>query len=259
MDVRFKEHAPLPDFLIRTAAVSVTVPAGAINGRVRNITPDQHVLGVPLTFAFAGENLSGLRSVKLDGSVNRVDPAHPVDAAALQVRGYRLEHLVLSEDGMLPLSVKQGIGDIDLKAELKGEAVAGALSFQFQGVQLASQGKADNAVAAAIAGALADIHSLQVKAQISGTRTDPDIALTSNLDQVLKEVVSRQIQAQTARLETQLRAAIEAKVGAPLADLKLGVGRLDEIGKELASRLSLGAEATKGGKDGTFGGFKLPF
>lgn len=257
MDVRFREYAPLPDFLIRTAGVTVSVPAGEIAGQVRNITPDQHVLGSPLTFAFAGDNLTGLRSVKLDGAINRVDPAKPVDAAALHVRGYRLEQLVISEGGMVPLTLKQGTGDVDVRAELRGEAIAGAFSANLQGVHLATDGKTDNAVAAAVAGALSDVRSLQIKADVSGTRAAPDITLTSNLDQVLKKVVGRQIQAQTARVESQLRAAIEAKVGAPLAELKSSVGGLDEISKELTSRLSLGAEATK--SKGSLGGFKLPF
>ncbi len=111
--------------------------------------------------------------------------------------------------------------------------------------------------AGAGAGAVSAIRSLHIRADVSGTRAAPDITLTSNLDQALKEVVGRQIQAQTARGESQLRAAIEATVGVPLAELTTSCGGLDEISKELSSRLSLGAEATK--SKGGLGGFKLPF
>jgi uncharacterized protein (TIGR03545 family) len=259
MDVRFKEHAPLPDFLTRIARVSITIPAGIITGQVRNITPDQHILGAPLTFTFSGDKLTGLQSLKLDGAVNRVDPVRPVDTATLQVRGYRIENVALSEDSSLSVTLKQATGDLDLRAALRGDAIDAAASAHLQSVQFSGPAKADSAVAAAIASALSDIRSFQLKADLSGTRDALDIQLSSDLDRVLKDVVGKQIQAQTARLEAQLRSAIEAKVSGPLADLKTRVGGLDDISKELTSRLNLGAEATKGSKGGSLGGFKLPF
>ncbi|MCK5307477.1 MAG: TIGR03545 family protein, partial [Zetaproteobacteria bacterium] len=63
VDVRFKEYAPLPDFLVRLASASANFSFGTVEGKIINITPDQDTLGIPLTFAFAGDNLKGLKSI----------------------------------------------------------------------------------------------------------------------------------------------------------------------------------------------------
>ena len=57
VNVRFKEHEPLPDFLIRRVKTSLLVDAGNFTGNIQNITPDQDILGTPLTFTFSGKNM----------------------------------------------------------------------------------------------------------------------------------------------------------------------------------------------------------
>jgi len=48
VNVRFKEADPLPDLLARQVRASVILPAGAVNGEIRQITSDQQRLGLPL-------------------------------------------------------------------------------------------------------------------------------------------------------------------------------------------------------------------
>jgi uncharacterized protein (TIGR03545 family) len=260
VDVRFKERAPLPDLLIRTTHVSVELPAGAITGQVRNITPDQPILGIPLTFEFTGDKLKGLQSVKLDGTLSRVDPARPSDRANLRMRGYRIEDLSLSKSEQWALALKQAVADTDLQATLSGEALNADLAATLQSVQLASGVKAGAGVLAnAVASALSDVKGFTLKAEVTGTVEQYDVKVESDLDQVLKDVVGKQVQAQTARLETELQSAIAEKVAGPLNELKASLGGLDNIGTELASRLNLGSELLKGAKGGSPGGFKLPF
>jgi uncharacterized protein (TIGR03545 family) len=260
VDVRFKERAPLPDFLVRLARVSVEIPAGTISGRVNNITPDQPVLGAPTTFAFAGEKLKGLNSLKLDGSINRMDPSKPTDQATLRVSGYRLEGFSLADQAGLGLELKQAMADADLKAKLSGEALTASLSSQLKSVQMASSVKAgSNAVAAAIASALSDIKGFRLGAELSGTREQYDLKLTSDLDQVLKDVVGKQFQAQAARLQAELQAAVMEKVKGPLGEATAGLVGMDGLIKELASRLNIGEELLKTGVGAGKPAFKLPF
>ena len=74
VDVRFKEFQPLPDFLIRLANVSLNLDVGVISGKVEDITPDQAILGKPLTFAFSGEQLKDLQSMRLQGTLDHIVP-----------------------------------------------------------------------------------------------------------------------------------------------------------------------------------------
>ena len=71
VDVRFKEYRPLPDFLIDRIAVSAETAAGALAGTIRNITPDQNILGIPLTFSLSGEKLKAAQSIAINGALNQ--------------------------------------------------------------------------------------------------------------------------------------------------------------------------------------------
>jgi uncharacterized protein (TIGR03545 family) len=258
VDVRFKEQAPLPDVLIRTAKIGLDLPAGLVSGTIRNITAEQHLLGAPTTFEFTGDKLTGLQSVKLDGEINRIDPAMPHDAGTLNVRGYRLLDLALSTDENLPISVKEAWMDFDLKAGLRGDALNAGLAATLQSVKIAVGAKPDaGAIAKAVASALSDVKGLHLKADVTGTVKQYDVRVSSDLDQVLKQALGRQMQEQTGKFESQLRAAIAEKAAKPLGDLKTGFGSLTGVGDELTSRLQQAGSLTKG--IGAPGGLKLPF
>lgn len=259
VDVRFREDTPLPDFLIRTAKVGLDLSAGLVSGTIRNITPEQPIVGMPTAFEFAGNKLTGLHSVKLDGEINRVDPVMAHDAAALKVRGYRLLNLALSTDETLPISVKEAWTDLDLTAGLRGEALTADLAATLQAVKIATDaGPGAGTVAKAVASALSDVKGLHLKAEVTGTVKQYDVRLSSDLDQVLKQALGKQMQEQLGTFESQLRAAIAEKVNKPLGDLKAGFGGLTGIGDELTARLNQATGLTKAG-GGLPGGLKLPF
>ena len=259
VNVRFKEHEPLPDFLIRIAHVSMEMPTGSIGGEIRNITPDQDVLGVPLTYNFSGENLKGLRSAELDGQLNHIDPSSPKDTAHLKIRGYRVADLSLSDSPELPMVLKKARADFRVHAVLAGQALKANLLAGLQSVQISTGMKKEaGPLAKAVASSLSDVKKFSVKADISGTLKDYDIQLSSDLDRVLKDAVGKQVEAQAARLEKDLRALISEKVSGPMDDLKAGLGGLDAIGSEFAARLDLGGDLLKGTEKKGPAGLKLP-
>lgn len=239
-DVRFKEHEPLPDFLIRIARVSMEIPAGSIKGQIKNITPDQDILGIPLTYNFSGENLKGLQSVKLNGALNHVNPSSPEDTANLDVSGYQVADLSLSDSPQLPIVLKKAGADFKADAVLSGQAVKANLMAGLKSVQISTGVKKDaGPLAKAMASSLSDVKRFNVKADISGTLKDYDMRLSSDLDRVLRNAVGKQVRTQAASLEKELKAKISEKVNGPLSELKADLGGLDDVGSELTSRLDL--------------------
>ena len=260
VNVRFKEHEPLPDFLIRIAHVSIKMPTGSIGGQIRNITPDQDVLGVPLTYDFSGEDLTRLRSVKLDGALNHVNPSRPKDTANFKIRGYQVTDMSLSDSTELPMVLKKATADLEARASLSGETLKANLLAGLQSVEIAT-GSQDEAggLVKAMASAVSDIKEFGVEANISGTLKAYDLQLSSDLDRVLKDAVGKQVEAQAARLGKELRLAISEKVSEPMVDMKASLGGLSAISSELTARLNLGNELLKGTKQSRRSGLKLPF
>ena len=258
-DVRLQEGDSLPDFLIRIARVSMEIPAGSIKGRIQNITPGQDVLGVPLTYNFSGEKLKGLRSLKLDGALNHVDPSSPKDTANLKIKGYQIADLRLSDSNDLPLVLKKAGADFNLKAFLAGQALKANLNADLKSVRIASDMKKEvGALSRAISSALSDIEKLSLQADISGTLKDYDIKLSSDLDRVLKNALSKLVKEQAALFGKELNARISEKVSGPLAGLKADQGGLAAISGELTSRLNLGDGLLKDARKSNTKGFKLP-
>lgn len=260
VDVRFKEDHPLPDFLIRAAMVSVEIPAGTLSGEVMNVTPDQDMIGVPLTFNFSGKEMKDLESVTLKGEMNRVNPSDPRDEVNLNVAGYRIRNMTLSKNKDLPVSLKEGLTDFTARAVLVGDALDATVSAGLKSVKITSALPEDaRPLAKAMASTLGDIRSFNLQATVSGSVTDYKIRLTSDLDRVLKDAIGRQVREQAARFEKRLTSAISEKVDEQLADLKSRLGGFDSIADELTKRLNLGDGLLKEAAAGAKGGLKLPF
>jgi uncharacterized protein (TIGR03545 family) len=257
LDVRFKEEFPLPDFLVRKAHASLVLQAGELSGVVRNITPDQPVLGMPLIFDFSGEGLKDVRSVSLTGSLNRVQPATPTDVVSLSARDYGLRSVDLAKSGDWTFQLQQARMDADVHLTHKDEAIDGTLGGGFRDVKLKADAPASQ-VATAVAGTLGDIRAFRVNAEVTGTLADYTMKLNSDLDRVIGEAITRQLGAQLTRFESDLQAAITQKVNAQLQELKGSVGGLDALTKELVGRLNIGEELLKGIK-APVPGLKLPF
>ncbi|MDP2863885.1 MAG: TIGR03545 family protein [Desulfobacterales bacterium] len=261
-DVRFKEKEPLPDFLIRVAKVSVQLPMGDFSGAVKNITPDQNILGQPLLFAFSGEKLSGVRSVRLDGAINRVSPGSPEDSINLRLEGYKVQTKSISQDSSLPLTLEKGDADLELKAALSKGFIDATVAAKLQGVRFSAGGAdAQSGFGKAVSSALSGVSTVVVKAMITGPTNNYQMQISSNLDDILKDAVGSIIKDQVAQFENKLRAAISDRVSGPLQEAKGSLGGFEGLGGEVESRISQLTGIQGGGvqKQSQLGGFQLPF
>ena len=240
IDVRFPEREPLPDFLIRTAQVSVVIPAGTVTGEIHDITPDQDVLGRPLTFDFASDALQGMKKLSLTGALNHVDPQHPRDTADLSVRGYRAKGVELVKSDALGLTLADADADIDVDTELRGGALHAKGSAALDAVRFATTTEAKSAIATSIAAALDDVKRFHVDGEVTGTAADYDLHLSSDLDRVLKDAFGKQVKARAAEFETQLTAAINERLAGPLGAVDGKLGELGLLDGDLQSRLKDG-------------------
>ena len=250
--VRFKEYEPLPDFLIRRARTSFVIEAGELSGKIENITPDQDILGKPLTFAFSGEKLKQIQTLKLEGSINRIVPENPMDQIALQLKEYKVQNASLSSSADLPVTMKEGVADMDLLAKLEGAGLSGNLTTKVKSASLTvGEGAGKGPVLSAIGSALAQLSGFTARVDVSGSLDDYTVRLTSDLDQVLKSAAGRMVQQQAEKFEKELKTAVLAKAAGPLDELKTDQNALNAVGTQLADRLNMGT--------GLLGNLKRPF
>jgi uncharacterized protein (TIGR03545 family) len=239
-DVRFREDQPLPDFLARLVKVSVSLPQGIFAGRIENLASDQDILGRPLKFSFSGENLKGLRSAALEGTFDRIDPAARKDVVNLKLRGYEARDVKLAGSATLPVSLREGLADLDISATLEKGGLTARITAGVRSARLTVEkgeerpglsGRVDEAIRSALAG----VTSLSLTAEISGTPESFDVKIRSDIDEVLKSAVGALVRDQMAGFEKGLQEAIGGEVAGPLEKLNLGVKGLGSIGIELDS------------------------
>jgi len=261
VNVRFKEHEPLPDFLIRKARARIILSVGDIAGLIRDITPDQDVLGRPLTYTFTAKKLKGLQSIDLHGTLDHIVPAKAKDTASLALKGYQVKNMILSGSDAFPLRLDQALADLKMDALLTGNTIKATLVSVFDSVKL-SGGSAEKAspIKAALLSSLPAISRFHVSAEIHGTLADYAIDLTSDLDRAFAKAAGRAVRKQAAGFEKKLKQAVMAKVGGPLQSTGKDMRGLNSISKELAGRLHLG-NSLLGNLKGLKGkgGLKLPF
>lgn len=260
VNVRFKEYAPLPDFLIRRMRANVQLEIGDLEGKAANITPDQDVLGIPLTFEFSGDKMERLHFVKIEGALDHIAPSHSKDTINVHIKGYEAHNVALSDKPKWPLTLKNAFADLKLSAILKGDRIKADLDAGLRSASFsAGSQEKDNLLAKAIVSALSNVSEFTAKAVLTGTLDEYDIELTSDLDRVLKDAAGEILKEQTLTFEKELKEAVLAKTEGPMVKAKGGLSGFDDIGGELESRLKLGSSLLGSiGRGKATKGLKLP-
>jgi hypothetical protein len=167
----------------------------------------------------------------------------------VRLRGYEARNLRIVESEALPVSLKEGLLDLDVSASLEKGGLTARIAAGLRSARLLVEkrqerpglaGRVDEAIRSALAG----VTSLNVSAEVSGTPDKFEVKVRSDIDDVLKSAVSALVRDQVAGLERDLQAAIGAQVAGPLDKLNLGVkgldlsgGRIDALNKRLSDLL----------------------
>ncbi len=242
VDVLFVERAPLPDFLIKRAAIDVALEAGHLVGTVVDATPDPDVLGRPMTFQFSGDDLEGLGRIDLAGTFDHVRADAVEDSVVFSVTGYRASDMELVGGGALPLTLAKGVVDLSIDARVTGpgtaaEALAATIDVGLSGASLVVGEGAKKSTAKIAAPALAGVKKVGIGARVTGTLARPKIKISSDLDTVLKDAVTAAGKAQVAALEKELKAEISARLNKQLKGVQGEItGVQQQIGKQLTAR-----------------------
>lgn len=243
--VHFKETEPLPALVVRDVRVSVIIPAGEIEGNIRQVTTDQSMLGIPLEFNFSGDKLEDIQSINVSGVLDHIDPNKSKDQMVATIQQYHVKDLKLSDSDHLPITLKNGLASLNLTAVLhENNLEADARVIMDAAVLETGKKTGGNHLTETLRTTLADISKFSVNTKVTGPLDNYKVKMTSDLDKVLKDAVGRQINNLTNEFQDKLRAGILNKVRGPMADTAGSMSALDSINQEISSRLGLGNDVS---------------
>lgn len=259
-NIKFREFNPSPDFLVEKSRLTLKIPAGEMKGEVRNITDNQLITAVPISFAFSGTDLKGMESVRLNGEIRRTDPSSPVENAILKIKNYDIKDVVLSDSGDFPVTLARAQTDMEVTFNHKEGRFDAEFDAEYNNV-LFSAGTTEGAstLTLALASALSDVKRFKLKGKASGKSDDYKVKLSSDLDTVLKDAVGKMIKKESDRFVSDLKKAIDSEVKGPLKKLKAEAAKLGGSDKELSSKLKALKDQLKNSRELKPKGFKLSF
>lgn len=236
VDIHFVEHQPLPDFLIKLTNASISLKSGDLSGKVMNITTQQSVLGLPLTFVFAGERLNAIGSVKLEGNINHINPSQSKDTIALALNNYRVADYSLM-DGELPIKIDSAAANISIDTVISGEKIDATISGSLKALKLSvgKDGETDN-FKKILASVIREIKDISFAVKIKGTVDDYSVDISSDAENVIKTALKNQMGKIAESWEKELASAIKDKTGMEIQGLKTGLANFSLTDGELKGR-----------------------
>ena len=238
-DARFREHQPLPDFLIRSVTAAAQLGLGDVVGRVRNLTPDQNVLGQLTTFAFTGEGLRRASALAIEGEADRGSRSAEGDTIKVRIKDFRVENLAISEFAGVPVTLVSGTGTLEAQAVFTETGISLDLNLAVDPARLSvEQGKGSGSIHEALTSALERTVRFNVKASVRGTVKEYRINITSDLEDVLNEAVAVEVKGQFAKVEDQVRSVMAAKLTGPFREVRGNMAALEGLARDLENRLT---------------------
>ncbi|MBV1871221.1 MAG: TIGR03545 family protein [Gammaproteobacteria bacterium] len=216
---------PLPDFLIRSAKISVHLANGVYVGELRDITHQQNILGRPLLLNLTGRDLKELEAFSLEGTFDRRVKNKGKDTLSLMVDGVQVSDLKL-------MSLKgKAFHLAAAKAHLKAQATYYQqnldLTSNMEFVNARFTGGGKKGIEKQLGLALASIDQFNLDAKASGPLDDLDVNLKSNLDKKVGKAISMRMKQKQKEMEKKLEKKINAQLVAYLTEHKIDSGRFN--------------------------------
>ena len=208
--VHFASSNPLPDFLIRHAALSTELQAGSILVDVKDITHQPQILGRPMRIQATGTNMPERQSIKIDGVIDHVDPKNIKDRVNWTFNDWRLSDIVLSKETAMPLTLASARADLSGQINYGGKNLTTDINAAFKDTQWYTS--ASEGWEGRVANTLKSINQFKVDGKIQGDFQSPQFTLHSTLDEQLKQALAAQLKTAQNELKQKLQVRLNAEV-----------------------------------------------
>ena len=235
-DIIFPVIKKGPEFLLREARLSLEHEKWSARGTIQGVTSDPVVYGKPTRVDIRGKR----PKLTLKGILDHTGKT-PVDTVSLDLRGYPLEGFTFSENPLSLSNITRGSLDLKANLALRGDSIDLKTMTRVKNLALNfAEKETEDLMANMVKEAVKTIPSLSIGLAAKGTRNNPQLSISSNIDRVF----AGQLRRFAGKKVNQLKASLGAEIdGASGKDMKgfsdtLAQGKL-EILNQLGSDESL--------------------
>ncbi len=281
MDIEFPHAATPPTFWLQQAALEGAYESVAASGGMSNLSTDQARVGKPFKLNFSGQQ--NAQKYSAQATFDHVTDVNK-DSVVLEATGLDIKKLVPLTDNA-GVDFSNGAAHADLAINLIGDQnIGGQLNLAFTGItfdrasllqkvgvtdapNLTGGDKLKADFMRNVATAVEAMKSVSVTGQITGTWSDPNLKITSNMGPAiagaLKNSVGSLVAVQRQQLEAKLSSVLaeqQKSLSAKISGIDAGAnGQLSGYQKQIEQKI---AEATginlSGGNASPVPGVKVP-
>jgi uncharacterized protein (TIGR03545 family) len=226
-DIIFPVIKKGPRFLLREARLSVEHKKWSAGGTIQGVTSDPVLYGKPTRVDIRGKR----PKLTLKGILDHTGKT-PIDTVSLDLRGYPLEGFTFSENPLSLSNINRGFLDLKANLALKGDSIDLKTMTRVKNLVLNfAEGETENLMVTMVKEVMKTVSLLNIGMAAKGTRDNPHLSISSNMDQVF----AGQLKRFAGKKVNQLKASLGAEIdGASGMDMKafsdtLAQGKLDVL------------------------------
>lgn len=197
-------------------------------GTLSGVTTNPPLYGRPMVLALEGREKS--RALALQATV---DARQSVWRQSLEgfFSGFAIRNQTLGQPGSLAIVLAEGVGRLQGRFSLQGDALNGNIQFFGTGMRLvpdlpAARQEVAQRFQSSLVSSLSRVRTLEAQASFGGTLQDPSFKVGSNLGPVLAQAARSAVGDELARQEQSLRAELDRQADRYIYEF---AGRLKEM------------------------------
>ncbi|MDX8385504.1 MAG: TIGR03545 family protein [Gallionella sp.] len=232
-DYEFDRANGYPSFWLRKALITSSV-AGGISGQIFDVSTNQGMVGRPMMVTIMGNiPQQDISDIKAELMIDHTT-VMPVERLTIEVGKYSIEGRSLVSSPNVELGFAKALGSVKFTAELSEENVDVSLNNKFSQVVMDTKAQS-SVVLEMINTSVAGLDSVNLDAQVTGTWSNLDWQLSTNLASALERGMSRYLKEKM----DAARARIEGIVNDEIAEQRKRLfARQSEVESGLKTKLA---------------------
>ncbi len=208
-DIIFPSVEKGPDFILREARLSLEQEKWSLRGIMRGITSDPVSYGKPTRIDIQGTRPKLVLNAILDHTGKS-----PIDTISLELMGYPLEGLTFAENPLSLSNITRGFLDLKADLALRGDSIYLKTRTTVKNLVLDfSEKGTENLIMDILKEVMKTAPSLSISLAAKGTRDDPKVSISSNIDRLFAEQLERFAGKKVNELTASLRTEIDGASG----------------------------------------------
>ena len=242
-DIRFPEERSYPKFWIKKVDLSGGTDSSSADyftasGVADNISDNQDLTGQPMTISLAG-TANKIRTLKLAAMFDRRKDAD-IDEFSVSLYGVPVTDFSLGNSSFLPTKITKANMDSDVKFALIGNRIDATIKFTLHDVNLQFQSEPKNLVEQLFRQVLEGVKDFNISMRMWNTGGPFNIALSTDLDDILAKKVSSVVGEEVTKLRDDMRKKFDNVINQKIDSFNKNYQpKLDDLKKQLGSYQSL--------------------